>query len=101
MKEMLHQFFVMVYRYTVSWHDRQTILFGLILSSLVLNIAGLILPLTILQLYDRIIPNHSTASLLILVVIVLFALAIEMFLSLSRNIFITWSAARYAFNTTN
>lgn len=66
-----------------------------LLASLSLNILSLALPLAILQLYDRIIPNQSTGTLLMLALGVGAALIAESILTLARSALTAWTGAKY------
>lgn len=52
----------------------------LTVTSLMVNLVGLALPLTMLQIYDRILPNANTATLGVLVLAVLVAIVVEVVL---------------------
>ncbi|MBF0168414.1 MAG: ATP-binding cassette domain-containing protein [Alphaproteobacteria bacterium] len=67
----------------------------LALVSLLLNLLALALPLTLLQVYDRIIPNYSTSTLSMLVLGILLALALETLLRLARSYVTGWIGARF------
>lgn len=70
-------------------------LLDLVASSLVLNILALALPLGLLQVYDRILPNHSDGTLTILMLGVLVAVAMETGLTLLRSHAVEWLGARF------
>ena len=57
----------------------------LTVTSLLVNLVGLALPLTMLQVYDRILPNANTSTLGLLVVAVLVAIAFEVILRQLRE----------------
>lgn len=63
--------------------------------SLFLNLLALALPLTLLQVYDRILPNASTGTLNMLVVGVLIAVVLESLLRLARSYVTDWIGARF------
>ncbi|MBF0269922.1 MAG: ATP-binding cassette domain-containing protein [Alphaproteobacteria bacterium] len=67
----------------------------LAMVSLFLNLLALALPLTLLQVYDRIIPNSSTGTLSMLVVGVLVAIFLESLLRLARSYVTGWIGARF------
>ena len=52
-------------------------IFDLILASLFINILALAMPLTLLQVYDRIIPNTAEGTLIMLIIGVGSALLLE------------------------
>ncbi len=63
--------------------------------SLMINIIGLAVPLALLQVYNRIIPNQGETTLTILVVGVLCALLLEAVLRWFRSYYTGWIGARY------
>lgn len=70
-------------------------IFDLALASLFLNLLGLALPLSMLQIYDRILPNHSVGTMVLLLVGVLAALLAESVLSYGRSYITGWIGARF------
>ncbi|MEW5728023.1 MAG: ABC transporter transmembrane domain-containing protein [Pseudomonadota bacterium] len=70
-------------------------LFDLGVASLFLNILGLALPMTLLQVYDRILPNKSTGTMVLLLTGVLAALAMESLLSFGRSYVTGWIGAKF------
>ena len=69
--------------------------FDLFLASLFINILALALPLTLLQVYDRILPNTAEGTLILLVTGVGVALMLEAWLRLARSYVSGWMAARF------
>lgn len=67
----------------------------LLLATVFLNLLSLALPLALLQVYDRIIPNSSTGTLLLLVAGVAAALVCETVLRLARSAITGWIGARF------
>lgn len=67
----------------------------LLLASLLINVLGLALPLTMLQLYDRILPNGNTATLGMLTAAVGIAILAESLLRLLRDTVVAKVAARF------
>jgi ATP-binding cassette subfamily C protein LapB len=67
----------------------------LILASLFLNVLSLALPVALLQVYDRIIPNKSEGTLQLLVLGVGTALLFEAILRLGRSTITGWVGARF------
>ncbi len=67
---------------------------GLGLSSLGVNLLGLVLPLVLLQVYDRIIPNAATGTLSFLFLMVLVAIVFEILLTTARSVTTAWIDAR-------
>ncbi len=70
-------------------------IFDLALASLFLNLLGLALPLSMLQIYDRILPNHSVGTMVLLLAGVLGALMMESILSYGRSYITGWVGARF------
>ena len=70
-------------------------MFDLAVSSLFLNILGLALPLSLLQVYDRIIPNSSSGTLTLLVAGTGVAVILENLLRLARSSVTAWIGARF------
>ena len=60
-----------------------------------INLLSLVLPLTLMQVYDRIIPNAAFSTLTILMLGVGAALLLEAILHYLRAITASWSAARF------
>ncbi len=67
----------------------------MILATAFINILGLALPLTLLQIYDRILPNTAQGTLLLLVIGVGFAILLETVLRLIRSYVGGWMGARF------
>ncbi len=65
-------------------------------ASIVINLLGLALPLGILQVYDRVIPNASTATLAMLSIGIGVALVVEIILRIVRSRVLAWSAMKLA-----
>lgn len=69
--------------------------FDLAVASLFLNILGLAMPMSLLQVYDRILPNKSTGTMVLLLLSVLGALALESVLNFGRSWVTGWVGARF------
>lgn len=67
----------------------------LILSSLVINIFSLAVPLVTLQVYDRILAFNSIDTLQVLVSGVVIVIVLDAFLKISRSSLIGWTSARF------
>ena len=65
------------------------------LASLTINLLSLGLPIAILQVYDRILPNEATQTLLLLVLGLVAVLLIDALLRQARSYVTGWSAARF------
>ncbi|MBF0180985.1 MAG: ATP-binding cassette domain-containing protein [Magnetococcales bacterium] len=70
-------------------------LFVLGLTSLLNNLLGLMVPLLMMQVFNRIIPNQSLNTLTMLVIAVLVALLVESALQTLRAHVVGWVGARY------
>ena len=73
----------------------------LILASAMINIAGLAVPLTIMQIYDRIIPYYATGSLMWLALGSSIAILFETVLRIIREKIGSWLSVRYEYNISN
>lgn len=71
-----------------------------LLASIVINITSLALPLVILQVYDRILPNQAVNTFALMVSALLFAALIELFLRIARSSILAWKGAQYEHATT-
>jgi ATP-binding cassette subfamily C protein LapB len=67
---------------------------AIILSTIGIGILGLALPIFILQIYDRVLPNNAGTTLLVLVLGLLVALLSDGALRLLRSRVSSWTAAR-------
>lgn len=63
------------------------------------NLLGLALPLAILQIYDRILPNQSHATLTLLTLGLIAAFLLEASLKISRSYVLGWTAVHHGFRT--
>lgn len=68
---------------------------SLLYTSLTINLLGLALPITALQVYDRILPNASMSTLYVLVAGVVVAALCEATLRFCRNYVTAWSGTVY------
>ena len=64
-------------------------------ASFSVNLLALALPLSIMQVYDRIIPNHSSATLAYLFLGLTFVIAIDYVLKTSRSALLSWHATQF------
>lgn len=69
--------------------------FALLIAALVINLLSLALPITLLQVYDRVLPQSSVQTLTLLILGVLCALLIEAVLRLGRAYVSSLSAAKF------
>ncbi|MEP1934256.1 MAG: ATP-binding cassette domain-containing protein [Roseibium sp.] len=65
------------------------------MTSILINVLGLAMPLTILQVYDRILPNKATDTLVVLIVGLGIVLAIDATLKTLRSYVVGWYASSY------
>ena len=70
-------------------------------ASFVINLLALSLPLSIMQVYDRVIPNRSLATLAWLFFGLAAALVIDFILKTLRSVLLSWQATRFARNVEN
>lgn len=75
--------------------DLRRLLPGLALASLLYNLIALALPMSILQIIDRVLANQSIETLVFLVVGVLMCLAMEEFLRAVNTMVTGWLGARF------
>lgn len=67
----------------------------IVLASIFINLLGLALPIVILQVYDRIVPNAATGTLALLLSGLSIALLFETLLRLARSFISAWVGARF------
>lgn len=65
------------------------------IASVMLNVLALALPLALLQIYDRIIPNSSQGTLLILLFGVATAVILEALLRVARTEIVGWAGVKF------
>jgi len=73
--------------------------FYLMLSTLVINLLALAMPVMMLQTYDRILPSHGIGTLVLLISGVLCAVILEVGLRLARSYLTGWSGAVFEHKT--
>jgi ATP-binding cassette subfamily C protein LapB len=71
------------------------------IASFVINLLALSLPLSIMQVYDRVIPNRSFSTLAWLFFGLAIALVIDFALKTLRSVLLSWQATRFARNVEN
>lgn len=71
----------------------------IIFSSLVINLLSLALPMVLLQVYDRLIPNQAMNTLTILIIGLLIVLVIDVLLRTARSYLVGWIGAKYEHET--
>ena len=70
-------------------------LLDLFFASITINILALALPLALLQVYDRILPNEAESTLLLLMLGIGAAVVLEGFLKLGRTYISGWAGAKF------
>lgn len=78
-----------------AWKSSREIILSILLSSLGVNIMALVFPLTLLQIYDRIIPNQAIDTLVWLFIAVLISLLIGALLKIARIYIGAWADAKF------
>lgn len=68
---------------------------SVLIASLLINILALGLPIVILQVYDRIIPNQAIESFTLLMVGLIIVIIIDSALKIFRSILLSWEGARF------
>ena len=81
-----------------TWLTKQDSYIGLMLSSFVINVLGLVFPICVLQFYDRVIPHKSIGTLVAMICLILFAFAFEATLKILRAYVSSWSSERFTYN---
>lgn len=70
----------------------------LLLASILLNLFSLVMPLAVLQVYDRIVPRHASSTLGLMLVGVVIALVLDLTVR-SLRVYITgWAAVRFEYS---
>lgn len=67
----------------------------IVISSILINVLALALPLLMLQLYDRILPHQSLETLTIFSIAVAVAIALESLIRIIRSYITAWISARF------
>ncbi len=68
---------------------------AILAASLLANLLSLAVPLAMLQIYDRVIPNQAHETLIVLAIMVTFALAVDCALRLSRARLLAFFAGQF------
>jgi len=68
---------------------------SVLVASLMINILALALPMVILQVYDRIIPNKAIESFTLLMIGLIVVIIIDSFLKIFRSMILSWEGARF------
>lgn len=72
---------------------------SVLISSLFINLLGLALPLAILQVYDRILPNRAIDTLTMLVIGLAVVVLVEGAMKIARSEVMSWSALKTGYAT--
>ena len=67
-------------------------------SAVIVNLLGLVMPLAMLQVYDRIIPSESTVTLTAVVLILILTTVLEAILRIARIYVDNFDAAKFSHN---
>ena len=70
-----------------------------VVSSILINLLALFMPLAIMQVYDRIIPRQAVETLTVLVIVVALTVTAEAIFRIARNHVVSWSATTLAWRT--
>ncbi|MEP6356336.1 MAG: ABC transporter transmembrane domain-containing protein [Hyphomicrobiales bacterium] len=68
---------------------------SVLVASIIINCAGLALPLVILQVYDRVIPNQAIDTFALMMFGLASVVIIEGLLRVARSYVVSWSATRF------
>ena len=78
-----------------AWNATAHVVVSILLASLLINILSWAFPLTLLQIYDRIIPNVAMNTLVLLVTGVGIALILEALLKIARSYVGAWADVKF------
>ena len=70
---------------------------GIVSASLASSVLTLGLPITVLQVYDRVLPNQSVSTLGVLALTLIVILLVDIFLRIFRAQLLSWTAAKYEY----
>lgn len=82
---LFKQNFNTIFDHGVGRSSKRDFLIGLVLSSFLINSLGLVLPFTIIQIYDRVIPNKSYHTFSAFIIIIFVVLLVEVILKIMRG----------------
>ena len=68
-----------------------------IAASILLNLLGLAMPIVVLQVYDRILPNQSVTTLSVLVMAMVVVALLDGLIRVSRALLLNWCGARFEY----
>ena len=72
---------------------------SVVVSSILINLLSLFMPLAIMQIYDRIIPRQAVETLTVLVIVITLTITAEAIFRIARNHVVSWSATTLAWRT--
>jgi len=78
-----------------AWSSTREVLGSILLASLIVNVLSLAFPMTLLQIYDRIIPNVAYNTLVLLVIGVGVAILLETILRSLRSYVGAWADSKF------
>ncbi len=70
---------------------------GIIAASLASSVLTLGLPISVLQVYDRVLPNQSMSTLGVLIMTLIFVVIMDTALKIFRSQLLSWTAAKYEY----
>jgi ATP-binding cassette subfamily C protein LapB len=70
---------------------------GIVASSLASSVLTLGLPIAVLQVYDRVLPNQSVSTLSVLAITLIFIVITDTVLKIARSQLLSWTAAKYEY----
>ncbi|MGD0466393.1 MAG: ATP-binding cassette domain-containing protein [Gammaproteobacteria bacterium] len=85
-KQKFKQNFNFIVEQNIGHLSKQDLFIGLMLSSFLINVLGMVLPFTIIQIYDRVIPNSSYNTFAAFMIILFIVLIIEASLKIMRGV---------------
>ena len=85
-KQKFKQNFNFIVEQNIGHLSKQDLFIGLMLSSFLINVLGMVLPFTIIQIYDRVIPNSSYNTFAAFMIIIFIVLIIEAGLKIMRGV---------------
>ncbi|WP_192037221.1 type I secretion system permease/ATPase [Halomonas sp. YLGW01] len=65
-----------------------------LIGSVLINLFAIAMPLFVMNVYDRVVPNHATESLWVLAIGIILVLCFDLALRLMRNAFVDLAASR-------
>jgi len=98
-KDALHHYTRQILTPLKEWLSRPDVLTGIVLSSVCINLLSLAFPLSLLQIYDRIIPNQAYATLNMIVLLTAVAMLFEGIMQVLRDILTSRIDARFDYLT--